>query len=247
MKAIGWIIGIVVILLVGAGVFIVLNSGGLVKSAIEEFGPQYLGVDVGVREVNLDLTAGSAQVKGLSMGNPQGFSGADMMSLEEIKVVLDTSQISDTLVVMKQVLIDGAAVNAIANGQRTNFQQMMDNLGVSSSSDDAAAQQDGAAEMKFIVDRFDFTNATASLSSDILGDLALNIPDIHLKDVGRKTNGATAAELAQQLFEPISAAISREAVNQGLDIDGVKANVRQKIEEKIGSGLKGLTDRLKRD
>jgi hypothetical protein len=203
-------------------------------------------VDVGVNEVNLELTQGSAQIKGFRMGNPAGYSGADMMSLDEIKVVLDTSQISDTLVVMKQILVDGAAVTAIAKGQRTNFQQMMDNLGVSEEGDGEAAE-DSAAEMKFIVDRFDFTNAKASLASDVLGDLQLDIPDIHLRDIGRKSNGATAAELAQQILKPLSAAITQEAVNQGLDIEGVKADVRKKVEKEIGTGLKGLTDRLKRD
>ncbi len=247
MKAIGWIVGILVLALIGVGVFVALNSGNIVKSAIEEFGPQYLGVDVGVSEVNLELTEGSAQVKGLRMGNPQGFSGPDMMSLDEIKVVLDTSQISETLVVMKEVVIDGAAVTAIAKGKRTNFQQLMDNLGVSSSSESTTAEETGGAETKFIIDRFNFTNATASLNSDIVGELALNLPDIQLRDVGRKSNGATAAEVAEQILKPISAAISKEAVNQGLDIEGVKANVREKIEEKIGSGLRGLTDRLKRE
>lgn len=247
MKAIGWVVGILVLALIGVGVFVALNSGNLVKSAIEEFGPQYLGVDVGVSEVNLELTEGSAQIKGLRMGNPQGFSGPDMMALDEIKVVLDTSQISETLVVMKEVVIDGAAVTAIAKGQRTNFQQLMDNLGVSSSSEETAASEADGVTTKFIIDRFNFTNAKASLDSDILGQLELNIPDIRLKDIGRKSNGATAAELAEQILKPITAAISKEAVNQGLDIEGVKANVRGKIEEKIGSGLKGLTDRLKRE
>lgn len=247
MKAIGWIVGIIVLVVVGIGAYVALNSGSLVKSALEEFGPQFLGVDVNVSEVNLELTQGSAQVKGLRLGNPEGYAGDDMMSLDETKVVLDTGAISETLVVMKQVLIDGATVNAIANGQRTNFQQLMDNLDSAAGSADSGSSESSGPEMKFIIDRFDFTNAKASLSSDLLGDLSLNIPDIHLEDIGRKSNGATAAEIAQQILKPISAAISSEAVNQGLDIDGVKANVTEKITEKLGSGLKGLTDRLKQD
>lgn len=247
MKAIGWIVGILVLALIAVGVFVVLNSGDLVKRGIEEFGPQYLGVDVGVSEVNLELTQGSAQIKGLRMGNPEGFAGPDMMALDEIKLVLDTSQISETLVVIKEVVIDGAAVTAIAKGQRTNFQQLMDNLGVSSSAEQTTATQEPETATKFIIDRFAFTNAKASLTSDIVGDLQLDIPDIRLQDIGRKSDGATATEVAQQILKPISAAISKAAVNQGLDIEGVKANVREKIEEKIGSGLKGLTDRLKRE
>ena len=114
MKALGWIVGIVLLLVVGVGAYIVLNSGSLVKTAIEELGPDYLGVDVSVGEVNLALSEGSAQVKSLNIGNPRGFGGGNLMKLGEVKVVLDTSQISETLVVMKQVVIDGADVAAVA-------------------------------------------------------------------------------------------------------------------------------------
>jgi len=247
MKVVGWIIGIVVLAIVGAVVFVALNSGNLVKRGIEEFGPDYLGADVRVRDVNLALTEGSAQIKGLHIGNPPGFAGDHLMNLEEIKVVLDTGQISDTLVVMKQVLVDGADLAAVAKGNRTNFQQLMDNLDTAAGGSDRAGTESSGPEMKFIIDRFDFTNTTASLSSDMLGDLQLDIPDIHLKDIGRKSNGATAAELAQQIFKPISAAITKAAVNQGLDVEGVKQQAEQKVREKLGEGLRGLTDRLKRD
>ncbi len=247
MKALGWIIGIVVLLVAGVVVYVALNSGSLVKRGIEEFGPQYLGVDVSVDEVNLALTEGSAQIKGLHIGNPAGFAGSHLMNLNEIKVILDTNQISDTLVVMKQVVIDGADIAAVAKGKRTNFQALMDNLEAATGGPGEGTSESTAGEMKFIIDQFSFTNAKASMNSDVLGALDLEIPDIRLKDIGRKTNGATGVEIAEQIFKPISAAISKEAVNQGLDIDGVKANVQQKVRDKIGSGLKSLTDKLNRD
>ena len=79
-----------------------------------------------------------------------------------------------------------------------------------------------------------------------MGDLTLDLPDIQLRDIGRKSDGVTGAELAEQLVKPISAAITREMVNEGLDIDGVKKKVEDKHRDKIGSGLRGLTDRLKK-
>ena len=249
MKVVGWIVGLVVLAIVGFVAYVAMNSGSLVKTAIEELGPDYLGVDVAVSEVNLALLEGSAQVKGLVMGNPSGFSGPHMMKLDEIKVVIDPDQVSESLVVMKEVLIDGAEIAAIAQGQRTNFQQLMDNLDSTGGSSTSSAEEttdSAASEMKFIIDRFTFTNAVASLDSDVLGDLELNIPDIRLSDIGRKGNGATAAEIAEQILKPISAAISSEAVKQGLDLEGVQKNVEEKVREKIGSGLRGLTDRFKK-
>ena len=249
MKALGWILGLIVLAIAGVVAYVAMNSGSLVKTALEELGPNFLGVDVSVSEVNLELIEGSAQVIGLVLGNPSGFDGPHMMKLDEVKVVLDPTQISDTLVVMKEVLIDGAEIAAIARGQRTNFQQLMDNLesaGGSSSSATENTTDSSSNEMKFIIDRFAFTNAGASLNSDVLGDMQLNMPDILLNDLGRKSNGATASEIAEQILQPISVAISAEAVKQGLDIEGVQKNAEDKIRETISSGLRSLTDRFKK-
>ena len=45
MKAIGWLIGILLLVVVGLGVYVVMNSGGLIKTAVETYGPKYLGVE----------------------------------------------------------------------------------------------------------------------------------------------------------------------------------------------------------
>ncbi|XOV83195.1 MAG: hypothetical protein ACFHXK_20375 [bacterium] len=246
MKTFAWIVVALLLLIGGAVAYVALNSGNLVKSGIETFGPQYLGIDVAVDGVDLAITEGSAAVNGLRLGNPDGFDGADMMQVDQIKVVLDTSQISETLIVMKEVVIDGANITAIAKGQRTNFQQLLANLEAATGGDSQtpAETSDAGAGPKFIIDSFSFTNTRAALDSDIVGQLSLAIPDIALKGIGRKSNGVTGAELAQQIFKPLTASISNEVVRQGLNIDGVKENIEQKVRDRIGSGLKSLTDRI---
>ena len=246
MKTFAWIIVVLLLLIGGAVAYVALNSGSLVKSGIETFGPQFLGIEVQVDAVDLAITEGSAAVNGLRLGNPAGFSGADMMQVDQIKVVLDTSQISDTLIVMKEVVIDGANITAIAKGQQTNFQQLMANLDSATGGDSQASGEtaDTASGPKFIIDKFSFTNTQAALDSDVVGQLSLTIPDIRLQDIGRNSDGVTAAELAQQILKPLTASISNEAVKQGLDIDGVKQNIEQTVRDKIGSGLKSLKDRI---
>ena len=250
MKAVLWIVLVLVLLVVGVGAFVVLNSGNLVKTAIEAVGPDYLGADVGVSEVDISLTEGSGAIRGFELGNPVGFAGSHAMRLSEAKIILDPEQVSADLVVLKQIVIDGADLLAIAQGKETNFQKLMDNITAATGGDGATqpTEQDAAASTtKFIVEQFSFTNAKVALQSDVLGAMDLSIPDIKLTDVGRKTNGATAAELARELLKPITSAISSAAVTQGLDLDGVKANVEQKLKdtigEKLGGGLKGLFDK----
>ncbi len=246
MKVFGWIVGILILVVVGAVAYVVMNSGNLIKSGIEEYGPTALGADVNVAEVNLSLAEGSAQVLGFEIGNPAGFAGPHAMKLDEIKVVLDPEQVSEQVIVLKQILIDGANVAAVAQGQRTNFQQLLDNIEKATGSSDSGGGETSSSEApKFIVDQLDFTNASASLTSDVLGEVAVDLPDIRLQDIGRKSNGVTGAELAQQILEPVADAVTREAVAQGLDIEGAKQRVRERVQDKVSEGLRGLTDRLR--
>jgi uncharacterized protein involved in outer membrane biogenesis len=244
VKVLLWVLGIVVLLIVGAGVYLVMFSGNLLKDGIETYGPQFLGADVEVGAVELALAEGSGEVRGLRIGNPQGFSGPHAMRLNKIKIVLDPENLSEELVVLKQVEIDGAEIAAIAKGKATNLQQLMDNVVAAAGIEDSA--DDAGPEMKFIIDRLDFTNAKTSVSSDVLGDMSLEIPDIHLKDVGRASNGVTAAEAVKQLLAPIYKNVSSAMISQGLDLDveGLKSNVKDEIDKKLGGGLKGLTDRF---
>ncbi|MFP6816897.1 MAG: hypothetical protein VB949_14685, partial [Pseudomonadales bacterium] len=139
---------------------------------------------------------------------------------------------------------DGAEIAAVAKGSSTNLQQLMDNLAAAMGPENS--EPDDGSEVKLIIDRLDFTNAKTTVSSDVLGDLSVNIPDIHLKDVGRASDGATIGEVIKQLLDPVYKNVSKAMIAQGLnlDVEGLKGNLKDKISEKIGGGLKGFTDLL---
>ncbi|MFP6836642.1 MAG: hypothetical protein VB948_11140 [Pseudomonadales bacterium] len=244
MKLLMWIVGSVVLLVVAVGVYVALFSGDLVKDAIEEYAPAYLGTGVRVSAVDISLAEGSGEVRGLQIDNPAGFGGGHAFKLGTIKLLLDPAQISQNLVVLKSVQIDGAEIAAVAKGSSTNLQQLMDNLAAAMGPENS--EPDDGSEVKLIIDRLDFTNAKTTVSSDVLGDLSVNIPDIHLKDVGRASDGATIGEVIKQLLDPVYKNVSKAMIAQGLnlDVEGHKGNLKDKISEKIGGGLKGFTDLL---
>ena len=249
MKVIGWIVGIVVLVLVALGVFVYLKSEDLVARGIETYGSRYLETDVSVSQVNLSLTEGSGEILGLDIGNPSGFGSGSAFALGQIKIVLDPQQTSSELIVLKEVIVDAAQVGAVVRGKRSNLQTLLDNLNRNVGGE-AATDAAQPAGPKLIVERFRFSNATASVDSDIAGQMALSIPDVQLKDIGRASNGATVGAALQQLLQPIIRAVTREMLNRGLDLEGVRSqveeSVRDKVTEKLGSGLKGLTDKLGR-
>jgi hypothetical protein len=161
--------------------------------------------------------------------------------------VLDPQQTSSELIVLKEVVVDEADIGAVVRGRRSNLQALLDNLNENVGEEETATAEESAGP-KLIIDRFRFTNATASVDSDIAGQMDLSIPDVYLKDVGRASNGATVGVALQQLLEPVIIAVTQEMLNNGLDLEGVRAEVEQSIRDKVtdelGRGLRGLTDKL---
>ena len=251
MKAIGWLIGIVLLVVVGLGVYLVMNAGSLLKTAVETLGPEYLGVDVRLGSAEISLSNGTGELRGLVVGNPAGFDGPHALSLGLIRLGLDPMAQSDSLIVIRELVVDNADLAIVARGRETNLAAIMANLEDDTAAD--AGPAEGVApdtDMKIIIDRFAFTNAQTSLDSDLLGDSSVEIPDIVLEGIGRKSQGVTIREALQQLFRPIVQAAGSALAQQNLNVDEIRANAEEKLddvlEEKLGTDLKGLKDRFSR-
>jgi hypothetical protein len=245
MRALGWIVGIVVLLLVAVGVYVVMNSSALLGRAIETHGSRYLGAPVSVGGVDVSLREGSAGIRSLEVGNPPPFSGPPAFRLGGIAVTIDSAQVSSELIVLTNVTVDGAQVAALVRGRESNLQRLMDNLEANTRAAARAEQTGVQSEVKLIIDRFSFTNASASVDSDLFGGTAVDIPDVHLTDIGRQANGATIGQVLQQVMQPIVRAVTREMVDRGVDLEGVRDRAEQDLRERVGTGLDGLRDRLR--
>ena len=242
MKAVIWIVGLVVVLVVGAGVFIVLNSGSLIKTAGEKLGPEYLGVPVTLDSAEVSLVEGSGTLTGLVSGNPDGFDGPYAMRIGRISLSLDPTEISGELVVIKVLEVDAAEVAIVAKGKNTNLEAIMDNLaGEEPASPEA---EEDSSELKMIIDSFVFSNAKTSLDSDLIGSTTVELPDITLTGIGRKSNGATVKEMVKQLLRPIVKSSTEAVVKAGIDLDGLEKSLTEKAGDTVGRGLSDLRKRL---
>ena len=246
MRALFWVIGLLALLIVAIGVFVIMNSAALLERAIESYGSDYLGAPVEVAGANVSLTEGSAGINGLVIGNPPGFSGPPAFRLDNISITLNTDELSSELIALREVTVDGANVAALVKGRQSNLQAIMDHLNarIGATEEDPAAE----SEVKLAIDRFAFTNAQASVESDVLGQATVDVPDINLEDIGGESGGATVGEVLRQVLEPVVRAVTRRLVEQGVDLEGarerIEQNVRERADEAVGGRLNRLRDAL---
>ena len=251
------LVGVVVLLLVVAGglAFVWSNLDELVKNAIETYGSEATKTTVSVAEVKLKLENGEAKISGMKVGNPAGFTDPNIFELGMISTKIDTSTINQNPIVIDEIIISApAVVYEINQAGVSNVDVLKKNLGAGSSSGKSSAASDGGGEeLKMVIRKLVVEGTSAKVRIAALGnkEQTVKLPRILLTDVGKKSGGATAAEVAQILSSKMLGNVKGSVAKLGVDkyigksADAIKKQALEKIAPKGGGGnpadaLKGL-------
>lgn len=229
------IVLVVVVLGAAALFYLASNLNGIVAGLIEEQGSIATQTDVRVSGVDIRLREGSAEISGLSVANPEGFSGS-ALELGHFAVQLDAGSLTKDTIIVKNVLVDSARINVVQQGSANNLQKLLDNLPQSGDSGTTAETGDGK---KVIIEKFTLSGASASVTAAELGEpREVTLPTIVVTDIGRASNGATGTQVAQQILRPIiEKALASAAAEE------IKGRAIEKIDEALGGALKKLGGR----
>jgi hypothetical protein len=191
-----------VLLVAGIAAYFLLNNplGRLVKLAVEEFGPKMTQAEVRVSKVEIAAADGQGVISGLLLGNPMGFKTDYALKAGTIEIAIEPASIAQDVVVIHRILIDAPNIIYEKGDNGSNFDAIQRNveqyLGAGKS--DKAGQGEGK---KMIIDSFIIRNARVNYN----GKIDISLPDIELHDVGKKTGGATSAQVVKALVAELNA------------------------------------------
>jgi len=245
------------VVLVAVGLVVVYsNLDAIVKDTIQTYGSEATKTTVSVADVKLELTDGKATISGLKVGNPAGFSDPNIFELGMISTKIDTSTIDQNPIIIDEIIIKApAVVYEINKDGLSNADALKKNLGVGSGGGgEAAASEGGGEELKMIIRKLVVEGTTAKVRIAALGDMeqSVKLPRIVMTDVGKKSGGATAAEVAEALSSKmlgnVKGAVSKLGVGKylGKSADMFKGAAGKiggaggGAAEKVGGALKGM-------
>lgn len=230
-------------------VFFYLDSG--IKQAVETYGPRYTKSSVRLARVDLSPWSGKGSLKGLVVANPAGFQADNAFSLGETAIVLDTDTLTADPVVIESLRIIAPEITYEQGKGGSNLQQLQKNLAVSTSAGAGKGSDEHNAEAgegrKLIIRQLVVSGGRIHYSNPLVGRKTVDValPEIILNGIGEKSNGATGAEVAEQLIRAINknslAAIKEAgALKQvGEQVEQRLQERKDRLEESVG-GLKGL-------
>lgn len=247
------VFGVVLVLLiaVGGGVYFLLsNLDDIVKTAIETYGSEATKTSVKVNNVKIVLQDGSGAIRGLTVGNPQGFASPQAFSLGEIATQIDLNSLSGDLVVIEHITVRGPEIFFELNhAGKNNLEALKQNLASGSSGSSAASgssssssSSSSGAEPKLIVRKLLFVDGNIHAKVAPLNkDYELKLPKVEMSNLGG-SNGATPEQIADQVLKVLTDRAIAEVKKQG--IDQYKKQLEAEVNKRINAEKQKITEEV---
>ncbi len=234
MKKILLLLLLLAVLVAAALFWLSRNMDSLVKQGIERYGSAMTQAQVSVGAVNISPSDGKGSLRDLSVGNPAGFKTTHALKAALVEIEIDVSTLTKDVLVIRRIVIEAPDVIYEKGATLTNFEAIAQHIASSVSS--TQAKSDKAGGKRFIVEHLSVHNAKAQASAAFMNGktMALTLPDIDLKNLGRAQGGLRADELAGAVVAALRAKLSMAA-----NFDNLLKSSGEALDQ-LGSTVKGL-------
>ncbi len=248
------IVLLVIVVLAVVGVALFLDTA--IKKGVETVGPQITKVDIKLDGVSLSLLSGSAKIKGLIVGNPQGYKTPHAISVGTASVAVSPGSLLSAKIVVKSIRIEAPEITFEGGLGGNNLSKILDNVNASAGGGGATTEKGAPKEQKpgkkLEVDDFLITGAKINVSLTGMGGQAapIPLPDIHLTDFGKDSNGITPAELTKKVLQAITESTAKAVAgtvgNLGKGVLNTATGTGKTATDTVGKATKGITDLFKK-
>ncbi len=199
------VVGLAVVALLGLiALFLSLNS--IVKSGVVAFGPEVIKAPIQLDGVSISAFSGGGEIKGLVIGNPEGFKTPNAVKLGVASLQVKPMSLLGDKVVVQSVKADAAEITFEGSLGSSNLGKIQENVDAYVASLLGPASKDKkSAGKKLQVDEIVISNAKINLSLTLLGGQSATIPlpDIKLSNLGQGADGITPAEVIKVVMAEV--------------------------------------------
>lgn len=240
--------------------FLRFSLDGRVRAAIEEQGSAMALAPVRVEGVHLDLRGGRGTIRGITVGNPEGFPPGTAVSLAGIEVAIEPASLRGSPLVVPEIRVGEPRVTVVLSADgRMNVDALRRNVGGypervgaaerqatrAESTPPARREPPGTApedETRVRVGELTIAEGTIVLDASALGrePEELRLGSVELRDLGGE-RGATPEQIGRRVADALIARTARAVAAAEL-----KRTLRDKggeLGEKLGELLRKGLDR----
>ncbi|MBN1670267.1 MAG: hypothetical protein JXR37_04505 [Kiritimatiellae bacterium] len=193
--------------------------GSIVKSAVNEVGPAAMGVKVSLQDADFSILRGKARLAGLFVGNPEGFDAPSLCELGEMDVHMRVGSVLSDTVVIDRIYIRAPQFTYQRGLKDSNVGALLKQLEGESEQTDKTDKPDKSEKAKsgkkVIIHELVIEEARVNLSVTAAHKhaAAVELPRIHIRDIGKEKGGASVREALGKVFRAVAGSITNAAAS----------------------------------
>lgn len=241
-----------VIIIVASLFYFYTRLGSVIVAAVNKYGSEITQVKVRLNEAEVSATSGQGSLRGLTIGNPQGFKSANAFELGEVSLTLDIGTITSDPIVIKEIVVAAPHVTYELGPQGSNVAMIQHNVDTYTKTRRAGGEtvkEPANGGPRFVIENLYMRNGKVDIGST-LSDKTMStaLPDIHLTNIGKQSNGATPGEITEKIIDALGATVettvARVDTSQVLgearkQFGTVKSGIEEKAKGTVGD-VRGL-------
>ena len=208
-KIAGGFLAVLVLLLAGLVAFL----DQVVVKTVNTAGPAALGVPVRLEEARIRPFRGRTTLRGLHVGNPEGYKTDGLLDLGSIVVKFDRSTLLADVVRIREIAIDGLVVTYEKGLLNSNLGALIDQLSAAEKAPEAAGEAGKEKPgKKVVIEKLVIADSQMNLSVTGAaaltggGALPIPLPKITLTDLGKEKEGVTLVEAVAHVLKAVAGA-----------------------------------------
>lgn len=207
---------VLVLLVVGAVVFLYSQKNSIFKAAIEKGGTYAMGVETKLTSAELKPLTGTATISGLTVANPPGYKSDKFFGLGSSTVQVRPETISQPVIELPILTMSDIRVNLEKSDGKANYKIILDNLARLSGSGKSNPKPSSSNEKKFVINEVDIRKVVVHVDLIPVGgqltQVDVPIDEVTLKNVGTAGKGLPAGELAAVIVKAVLSVAAEKGV-----------------------------------
>jgi len=213
----GLLAGLVVVAVLAGLAFFAYNRLDLiVKVALEYYGPDVTGVPVKVGDVEISPHNGRGRLRNLEIGNPKGFNASRAARFTEVILEIDPATLRSPIVHVQAIGVDAPTIVYERGDKTTNLDVISRNIeAYVKRSGEPDRTSSGGGKRLYVIDRLLVRGAKVTMTTPSLKGqgVTFDLPDIELRDIGKRQNGVTASQAASIVANALVARIAQRVLS----------------------------------
>ena len=228
LKMGGIVVGLVILIVVVAVIWI----DELAVAAIESGGESVLGVTTTLEEASIGIFSGRFGLKGLVIGNPEGFKSPFLLRMGEGETEVSLGSLLSDKIEIQTLELSDLHLNLEKRGGTSNYKEVLKNL----ETEEESPEEEPGSTKELVIREIVIRNV--SVTADLLpvgGSLSrvtLAVPELRFSNIGQESS-VTIGEVIGRILQEVLAAAFRAG----------KGVLPDEMLTDLGGTLEGMGDR----